>query len=251
MLNTQENTHASLRQTLQNELTKRINENESYSLRAFSRDLNIHASTLSHLLSGKRNFTKNHKERIAENLLIPLDKIEELDQASSYNVTPDNLFEVTNSWYFDAICELLNVKGFIGSVDWVAQKLDIPPYLCQQALKILFEHGFIKETPNGRWSLQDQKLFDVDMENTSEFKKDLQIQILLKAIEAIENTPKPERQNLSLTMSVNKRDIPKAKKMINDFGKDLMDYLQRDGREHDEVYQCTLSLFPLTKEILS
>ena len=58
----------SYRTTLLDELTRRKNKNPSYSLRAYARDLGISSTSLSDVLSAKRNLSRKNALKVAEKL---------------------------------------------------------------------------------------------------------------------------------------------------------------------------------------
>ena len=82
---------------------------------------------------------------------------------------------------------------------------------------------------------------------TSSAKKQFQIQLLEKAISSIEDVDIGRRDNTLISMAIDPKDIPEAKKRITRFRRKLCNFFER----HDngtEVYNLSIALFPLSKQ---
>ena len=233
------------------EFTKRQDINSSYSLRAFARDLEVHASTLSHIMRGKRKLSTSMRNKLLEKL--HLDSAdgkllqESASQRSSYTTHDIEHFIMLSEWYYDAILELTHTKGFIPSAEFVAEKLNIELSIATKAIERLFESGQLKETPNKKWTDNEfhSDLAPGDVSHVA--LKKLQLQLLDRAKESIVTYNTDVRDQFSTTVSINKKDLEKAKEMISEFRDRMVSFLQRSGREHDEVYELIISFFPHTK----
>ena len=144
-----------------------------------------------------------------------------------------DVFISLSEWYFDAICELVRLKGFESNVAFVSKRLGISREEAQSSVNRLFEIGLLKETPNKTWIVPNENSIVYGGDQTNFALQRLQRQLLEKAIEALEITPK--------------KDLPEAKTKIKEFHQELCKFLQRPNRDSDEVYQLVTSFFPLTK----
>lgn len=81
---------------------------------------------------------------------------------------------------------------------------------------------------------------------TTAAHKLLQKQILAMAIAALEEIPLERRSQTSTTMAISTELIPEAINKIRTFQNDLSELLSRSQR-CDEVYQLSISLYPIAK----
>lgn len=231
------------------EFKLRKERNNNYSLRAFAKNIGVQPATLSHVLKRKRQPSESFKKKVYKSLDIPIEQSQNFDNVqkgfNNSNLDMD-LFVTMSEWYFDAILELLRVSGFESNVDYVAQKLDLPKGQVRDAVKRLFDLNLIKESPNKTWVETEGNSEILGGESTSVALQKLQIQLLKKAIEAVQNTPKPQREQMSMTMAINEKDLPEVRKRIREFQNELCEYLQRPQRDLNKVYQLTTSFFPLS-----
>jgi len=74
----------------------------------------------------------------------------------------------------------------------------------------------------------------------------LQRQVLEKALDALEEIPYKKRDQTSLTMAIDSKKVPQAREKIKKFRRSLCEFL-RGTNSFDEVYQMSISLYPLTQ----
>lgn len=245
---------------LQTLFMERCRSNEQYSLRAFSRNLNVPASTLSEIMNGKRPLTKTLRNKIGQALNMSQEQIEAFDAKehgnslkSSQEVLEDNFrqialdsFYIISEWYHYAILQLIKTKGFKNDPRWIGKRLNVDTDLIKTALERLKRVGILEEI--------DGRLKDVTNGNTSHIKsdftnqqlRDYQIKILEKSIHALKTVPITHRDNTSMTMAISKEAIPFAKEEIKKFRRKLTKKLEAFAQP-DEVYQMAISLIPLTE----
>ncbi len=234
------------------ELEGRKKKNSGYSLRAYGRDLSIQPATLSHILKRKRQISDSVKKKIYSHLGLSKDQIQYFEGKNNngvdvrYKKFDFDTFAILSDWYYDAICELVRVKGFESDVDYVARRLGLLKNTAKEAVDKLFDLELLKESPNKTWieTTGNDSILGGDTTNLALQK--LQKQLLEKAIEALKETPKDQREQASMVMAINKNDLPEAKKRIKEFQRDMCKYLQRPNRPSDEVYQLVTTLYPLT-----
>lgn len=251
---------------LQEELLRRCKKNPRFSLRAFARTLDVEASSLSKILNGKRTLTKKMLHRLCTQLGLGPDQVKEfedrLPQASpprqgatgglplsgrdDYQQVSADTFNAISDWYHYAILELITVRGFEASPIWIARVLDITASEANFAIERLRRLGLLKSRDDGNWEAGKLTTNAEGGEVTAAAFRKLQRQILSQAIDVMENVPLTERDQSSITMSVSKERLAEAKNRIRAFRRELCAFLQDDA-PHDDVYQLSISLFPVTR----
>lgn len=227
-------------------------KNNKYSLRSFARDLNINAGTLSLYLKRKRVPTLKIKNQILERLKVPLVvKTKILEQKNNqedelFNQLECDAMTLITHWYFDAICELTRINEFKSDSKYIAEKLGITIDETNEAINSLLKENILKKTTKNK--LVEVAGNDSILGNniTTEAMTRLQTQILKKALDALQSVNKISREQKSMVMAINKKDIPKVKEEIKIFHRKICKYLQRPNRSHDAVYQLVTTFFPLT-----
>jgi uncharacterized protein (TIGR02147 family) len=242
---------------LQQELVRRCRENRNYSLRAFARHLSLEPSFLSKLLRGERNFTLDMFRKLAERLMLEPEEFRSFaeviekrtpkrgikSQPSLHELSADQ-FQVIADWYHYALIELLEIKSFQNDTRWIARALDITTAEASAALERLERVGILERTETGWKNATGNNTTTGNSFTTVAFRK-LQKSVLEKAIVALENLPLDKRDQSSITMAVDSRKLPEAKKRIQKFRRELMQFLQTEG-EPDQVYHLSVSLYPVT-----
>jgi uncharacterized protein (TIGR02147 family) len=245
------NTTLDLISILQSDLDAKKLKNSKYSLRAAARDLGMQPAILSGLLKRKRALTNSYKKKIYAFLRLTNEQIAVLESHKTQNV-PFNQLDVEiirsiSDWYHDAITELLRTKGIEFNADFIAKRLNINLEEAEVAIERLQALNIIKVLKNKAWSVSFDNTLIYGGDSTNFALQTLQRQLLEKAIEALVKVPKTDREQASMTMAINKKDLPEAKKRIKEFHQSLCEYLQRPNRESDEVFQLITSFFPLSQ----
>ncbi len=235
--------------------------NPQFSLRAFSRKLNVEAGALSRILNGKRRISKKIAERFCKALM--LDPTETASMLSHFSnsenlvskgqvLDPDYLrltadqFRIASDWYYFAILSLVRTKDFSPDLDWIADRLGIGLDVTRNAVERLFRMGLIKKTTNGKWVRTKLPfLTSDDIQDLSIRKSHLQTLDLAKA--SVEKDPVSIRDFTSVTMAIDPKKIAEAKVLIRKFQDDLDILLEKKGQHKTEVYRMMVGLFPLTK----
>lgn len=252
---------------LQEELLRRCKKNPRFSLRAFARTLDVEASSLSKILNGKRTLTKKMLHRLCAQLGLGPDQVKEFEDRmpagssasrqgatsglpiavrDDYQQVSADIFNVIADWYHYAILELITVRDFEPTPAWIARVLDITVSEANFALERLRRLGLLSAQGDGAW-VSGQLTTNADGgEMTAAAFRKLQRQILAQAMDAMETVPIAERDQSSITMAVSKAKLGEAKARIRAFRRELCAFLQTDT-PHDDVYQLSISLFPVTK----
>jgi len=245
-------------------LIQRCQKNQSYSLRAFARSLNVSSSALSAMLNGKRTITPSSIEKLSLALgLGPkeiqrykiLSKVkgangEDVAQDDFQQITMDS-FAIISDWYHYAILELIRVKGFKSDLTWVSRSLGITKSEVNIAVERLKRMGLLKITSEQKWidesTLANQgKATNITGHLTSAAARKFQRQVLEKSIVAIEEIPLDLRNHTSLTLAMNPEDIPLAVEKIKNFRRELAELIE-SNKNPTAVYNVAISLYPVTK----
>lgn len=246
------------RSFLQETLVNRCKANPAYSLRAFAKQIHLEPSFLSKILSGKRRSTPSVIKKISNRLnlspeetqkfLTPLTQLPETTAPQYQNLAMDH-FKMIADWYHYAILELISVKSFQSDAAWIAKKLGLKKIEVQAALERLERLEMICKNKRGEYVNTSGNNTTVGNEFTAIAFRKLQKQILLQAIDALENVPLEERDQSSMTMSIDPALIPEAKARIKNFRRELCTFLQENNRPKKEVYQLSVSLFPVSLKL--
>lgn len=235
------------------ELAKRQTRNPSYSLRAFARDLNIGATTVSDVLADKRSLSKTNLKKVMERLFVsPLDQEKlwadykalshrpELDDRTYLDETT---FRLIADWHYIAILNLAKIKNNQATSQWISERLGIKKADAEEALERLLHLGLIKKT-RGRL-FRTSKPLGTSRDIPSAAIRKHHTQNLHLAEESLHRDPVQMREFGSITMAVNPKSLPLAKDILTKTRKKIADLLEEGSVS--EVYTLSFQLFPLTK----
>ncbi len=249
------------RELLRETLVARCRANRAYSLRAFAKQLGLEPSYLSKLLSGKRNVTENTILKTAPKLSLDpketdgyLERVR-ANKGSGVRTLPkkqefQNLavdqFRIVADWYHYAILELLLLKDFRHDPAWIAKKLRVSRVETELALERLERLQMLIRTESGKYRLSPGNYSTIGNDFTAVAFRRLQQQVLTQALAAIESTPLERRDQSSMTMAIDASQLPEAKRRIKKFRRELTAFLQENDRPKNQVYQLSVSFFPVT-----
>lgn len=235
------------------ELAKRQTRNPSYSLRAFARDLNIGATTLSDVLADKRSLSKTNLKKVMERLFVsPLDQeklwadykaLNNRIEVDDRTYLDETTFRLIADWHYIAILNLAKLKGNNSSSQWIAKRLGIKKSDADEALERLLKLGLIKKS-RGRL-IRTSKPIGTTRDIPSAAIRKHHAQNLRLAEESLHRDPVHTREFGSITMAVNPERLTLAKEILTKTRKKIADLL--DDGPVSEVYTLSFQLFPLTK----
>ncbi|MGK5081763.1 DUF4423 domain-containing protein [Bdellovibrionota bacterium FG-1] len=264
-----EQTRATLnpRLLLQRELERRCKANPRYSLRAFAKALELSPTILSLVLSGKRPLSRQAAHRIADRLslrsdeclalldwantkplrraLAPPPSSSPLNETSVYQMSLDS-FALISDWYHYAILSLLEIPGAQFEASWIARHLGISHIEATAAMERLQRMEIVDQV-DGRWKQATAPIRIGNNVPTAATKK-FQKQLMLKAIESIENEPEENRDFSSMTFAIDPAQIPYAREEIRKFRRTLAQDLEARGSPK-RVYQFTVQIFPVSQPL--
>lgn len=241
---------------LQEELILRCKKNPAYSLRSFAKSLDISPSFLSKVLNGQRRITDSVFAKLANNLSLDLSTIEKFKSTDVAQTSQEielqhiqlEYFKIISDWYHYAIIELTLVSDFQNSAEWISARLGITTNQTKAAIDrllaldlLILENGHLKPTSGGNTTTKN--------EFTALAFKKMQNDLLELATKSLWNDPIEMRDHTSICMAMNTADIPEIKKKLTKMRREICSHLERKERgPADQVYNLSLSFFPLTKE---
>jgi uncharacterized protein (TIGR02147 family) len=260
------NEYDDYRHYLRDVLEDRSRRNQSYSLRAFARDLGMSAARLSEVLNHKKGLSVEAGSHIAEALglnrketqyLCDLVQLRHARSESARKIASarikcqsvkepkqlaDDIFYVISEWYHFAILELTFIDGFKSDVKWIARSLLISQAKAKLATNRLIRLGLLQKV-KGTLVKTDKYLTTSDG-IPSEAIRHLTRQLLQKAGDALEVQPIDDRDFSTVTMAIDKNRIPEAKRIIADCRRALIDLLE-SGCQTD-LYCFSAQLFRIS-----
>lgn len=254
--------NSKFQQFIVNEFERRKKINPRYSLRAFAQHLNIQASLLSRILRGKIPLTQKALDRFCEPLNIAqgeykLFSREIYDQKTSYGTKDSSElmheinmdeFKFIQDWYHFVILELTTLPGFQPTPDWIAKKINISKVEAQMALKRLVDIGELEKNSDGELVPTHKTTTTIGRGLTNSAFKLRQKQVLKKAIEAMDLVAIEQRDQTSMTISVDQDLMPEIKERIKKFRRSLATYIEKNSKNPNSVYELSISLFPWTQK---
>lgn len=250
---------------LKKEFIRRKSKNPSYSLRAFSQSIGIPSGRLSEILNGKRRLTKAYAGKILNNLRLDLVERKKWQNAiagvpsESQALDESQFCLIADPIHYALLC-LLETKSFENlikslnkskkknefaiQIEWMAERLEKPKLEVELAIQNLLKLHYIS-IENNLIHLTLDKALETSTDVLSKALQESHRKSLQSAINKIESVPLDFRDVTSITMAVDIKNLPKAKKMIREFRKNLSALLE-DGHQ-DEVYELNVQLVPLTQ----
>jgi len=232
-------------------------KNARFSQRAFAQKLGVSSGTLSEVLKGKRALSLAQKKRMAEALqLSPQEQLDFFEddlpdylrpvRKEYFQLSMDQFHLISESWHW-AILNLLRTKGFRFDQDWISARVGQPVRVVSEALDRLFRLGHLKR--NGTKVQREHPRIETtdDFFDLSIRKAHLEDTKLIE--KSILETPLDLRDNTSLTIVVNKKDLKRAKEMIRIFRDKFCDEIEvPEDKLGEEVYRLSVAFFPLTNK---
>lgn len=241
-----------LRKVLLLKLEESQAKNPSYSLRAFAKGLDVHASYLSEFFSGKRNLSEKVQKRIIENLNIDEQTKLKLLNSIDRSVVPEqalldkDLYQlVADPIYYSLLC-LVETKDFILDYTEISQKLNRTLSEVQVAFELLIRVGYLKfQDKKGKFEILTPHLTTSDDITNSSLRvrhnKNLE-----DAKEALFNVDVMNRYFRFETLAIDSNNFKQFKEVINDFFYKLILVSNLSNKKSD-VFEFCFSYFPRTQ----
>ncbi len=245
---------------IKEKLSLKQKQNPNYSLRAFSRDLNLHCSTLSQIIKGKRSLPLKRAVDVAKNLgLSPKEKtlfmesfyrsktnIDEIEipQLDERFMLDESYYQVISQWEHFAVLELFNLAEYDLSIRGIAKKLDISIMRTEVVVQNLLHCSLLIQTPEGDFERVHSDIKTTE-DISSQALKESHRETLELGKRKLDEVELEFRDFSSSTLAVDLEKIPEAKTIIREF-RQKMTSLLKNGKKTD-VFQLAIQFYPLTK----
>ena len=252
-------------------LTLRQKEDQKFSARKWSREMNLKGhSLLVMLLQGKRSLRTRHvdflktslqlnkKEELFLKTLIQYENatdmkdkahlaelLEEFHPEKNFESTLIDQFKIVSDWYYMAILAMTELKNFSGSEKEIFERFGgkLSSNEIRLALLRLKALGLLKSSPDGQLKATYKRITTAN-DLLNEGARIYHAQVMELAISAQEKLPLENREFQSFSMAVSEDKIPLIKEMIRNFRTKLSKAVSGNG---DHVYQVNIHFFQLTE----
>lgn len=242
-------------------LVQKQRVNKNYSLRAFSRDLDMHPATLTLVLQEKRPLPKKNIENVIQKLEMNpseeaifreslirkkhtiLDQVEVSEEYHNRFILDDSQYKAIAEWEHYAVITLMETDNFESSIKHICERLEISQMRAETVLRNLEIAQLIGKNEQGNYVLLKGPL------RTTEDISSKALRVSHKETLDMSKTKLDEvevelRDFSSMTVAVDPKNLPEAKTIIREFRKKMASLL-RDG-ERTEVFQLAIQLYPIT-----
>ncbi|MCB0393983.1 MAG: TIGR02147 family protein [Bdellovibrionales bacterium] len=241
-------------------LRRRQVDDPKFSLRAFAKDLEISAGTLSLIFNGKRNISSDIAKKMlsavnpnaGENDVF-ISKIrakeftDKLKPAKNYSDVDISKSEVRSNWYYFAILSLTELNDFKDDPTWIANRLGIEVETAEKAWKTLLELNLIfKDDISGSYKTRPMTIGDGGSQNIDQDRMEHNRQNLQLANDVLEQTNHLLHDYSHITMAIDPTLLPQAREIVKNFRRQMSELLESSSRK-TAVYKMCIQLFPLTK----
>jgi uncharacterized protein (TIGR02147 family) len=234
------------RELLKDQLSKRCLKNSSYSLRSFAKDLDMPASTLSHVLNGKRQLDYERANQMVSKLRLSKEQSHQFlssvfeQQCPDYQMLNDDCLDLVSDPKYLILLNLIELDDFVNDHDWIATKMQITSDEVDTLITNLMQQGLIAITEDT--IIRTGKSIMTPVGRYSHSQKEFHKSVLKQAMNSLDKYQRDERYLTCITMAINKKNLALATKELAKTREKLGKLLEDGPR--DEVYHLELGLFP-------
>ncbi|MFK8137196.1 MAG: DUF4423 domain-containing protein [Bdellovibrionales bacterium] len=239
------------RRILKDEYYRRLDSNPNYSVRSFARSLGVNDSSLSKIMSGKRDpslkyirmlcLKLNISTQVTENIFFEGNtELKHLDF-----VDPD----IHSDWRFDAILELTYIKNFNFSEKNIAKSLGITIGTTKQMLEKLVSSGRLAKNSNGVW--EDKIGYYstyTSAEVDEEYLKRYQVSLSQRSNRSILERPAKDKDHVSMVTCIDEDLMDEVRSILKKARRDILELAQSKSIKKSKVYAVTTNFFDLLEE---
>jgi len=243
---------------LETEYLQRKKKKSSYSLRAFSRLLDLPSGRVSQLLSEKRSLTPSLGKKVA--LRLGFDPVKTHRFLSSIESSRKNRrkLPVSHGVYapldmdqFQSIADpvhfsilsLIETRGFSGTLKEISQRLNLDSVETRAAVDRLQRLGLVETEPKIRLAKKPGLTTSHDVQSSA--LRVAHKKVLEEAMTSLEDISVELRDITSITMAVDPAKLAEAKKRLREFRRSLSEFMETGPQT--EVYRLNIQLVPVTK----
>lgn len=249
------------------EFARRKLRNESYSLRAFARDLEVSASRMSELLNGKKSLSEKLAHRIAGHLKLKVadreqfidlvlasssrdsnvrrlaqERIQQAREQERMTHLPGDKFQLIAEWQHAAIMELTQLEGFRSDSHWIAKQIGIGVSQVDEAIGRLVRCGLLMVESDGKLKAHPE-IYNTFSDTPSTAIRRFHRQVLAMAIESTLEDDLQEREQSSTLIAIPKSHLHLFQERMNRFVHDFWKSIENEPK--DALYGLTVQLFPI------
>lgn len=231
-------------------------KNPKYSLRAFSRRLNLSPASLSQILSGKRKLTLEMVNRLTRALDLSPTETKELilsclekrhderfeNQINFYFMDAEKGAQISD-WHYFAILSLGDLVLNYSRPEWIARMLGIHVKQASEAFHALESYGILERV--GRGFKQRGESISLACKNGSPALRRRYHKLLEKARISLIKDSVAVRDFSSITMAIDETKLDAAREKILKFRRELCEFLESGKKTR--VYNLSVQLFPLSE----
>ncbi|WPU63726.1 TIGR02147 family protein [Peredibacter starrii] len=240
---------------LQNILDERRKKNQSYSMRAFARDLSISSGRLSDIINRKYVPGAAVAERIIGSLELTDEerpKIRQLIEHSHQSLKllggahqlQESHYAILSDWHHYAILNLMETNDFQSEVSWISARLNLAPEVVEDSLSKLLSFELIERREDRL--VPTHKNITTTHEIPSEVIREGHRQVIMQSLDSLEMDPTELRDITSITLPVNVANLPRAKELARDFRRKIATLLEEGDKT--EVYNICVQIVPVTRK---
>lgn len=265
--------HSDYRLYLKQELTERTRKNPSYSLRAFARQIGLAPTSLSQVVSGKKNLSIARALNVANNLQLnakdtdyflllvqlqttkdPVLKEKIMNQISVLNPRGKvsdlsvEYFKLISDWYHFGILMLTELKDFEFTFGNIAKRLNIHKFEAEAAVRRLLELELLEVNPkNPKRYRRTKGPLLVKSEVPNQAVRNFHRQILNRALESVDSQTPQEKLIGSEMIAISDETLPKLNELMEEFFSKAIQ-LSKNVKKPNHVYHVGVQIFNLSKE---
>jgi len=245
---------------LQDGLSQKQRQNPNYSLRAYARDLGVHAATLSQVMKGSRPLPVKDSLSVVQKLLLPpkertlfleslyrsktkLDAIK-IDDNDERFMLDESHFKSIAEWEHYAVLTLFDIDGFKCSANEIAKRLGITLNRAQVVLDNLLHCQLLKMVEGEYLKTTGPLRTTEDVSNLA--LRNSHLETLEMGKNKLDEIDVMLRDFSAMTIAMDLEKLTEAKTIIREF-RQKMTALLRNGKR-TEVYQLAIQFYPLTKK---
>lgn len=238
------------------ELKKRKSKNQSYSLRALARILELEPSALSKLMKGQRLPTEKTISRITEKLKVSesdLQNIQNWIKAVKKEATAVEKFASFEMKDFEdkiqnfhlVLLEALRIPVFAENVEGLRKSLQMDTKSFYEIISDLEKMHMLNYSPKtNSVSILREHNTTFPHPFTTEKRREIQKKFLSMAIKMIDQVPFEERENSTLTIAIPTSKIPEFKNLFAKMRRRVNVEADKNLKKADAVYNFTIAFYP-------
>ena len=151
-----------------------------------------------------------------------------------------------SNWVNVYVKDCIHLKGFQPNADSVFRLLGglAPLHRIQRAIKFLYCEGFWRKTPQGQTILEESAVFTTSGLPSAKIRQFHKAALEI-AKQGLERLPPGRRKAYATVISVNKEGLDELRTMVDQFHKQLQDFIEKHPDGNEQLCQVVLHFTPL------